>query len=38
MAAILEDMIRVVDAFHDPSEGSMVPGRLAPMPHLFCVH
>jgi len=29
-AAILEDMIRVVDAFHDPSEGSMVRVGLAP--------
>jgi cytosine/adenosine deaminase-related metal-dependent hydrolase len=29
-AAILEDMIRVVDAFHDPSEGSMVRIGLAP--------
>lgn len=27
---ILEDMIRVVDAFHDPSEGSMVRVGLAP--------
>ena len=29
-AAILEDMIRVVDAFHDPSEGSLVRVGLAP--------
>ncbi len=29
-AAILDDMIRVVDAFHDPSEGSMVRVGLAP--------
>ena len=29
-AAILEDMIRVVDAFHDPSEGAMVRVGLAP--------
>lgn len=29
-AAILEDMIRVVDAFHDPGEGSMVRVGLAP--------
>ncbi len=29
-AAILEDMIRVVDAFHDPREGSMVRVGLAP--------
>jgi cytosine/adenosine deaminase-related metal-dependent hydrolase len=28
--AILEDMIRVVDAFHDPREGSMVRVGLAP--------
>ncbi|MDA7427468.1 8-oxoguanine deaminase [Primorskyibacter aestuariivivens] len=28
--AILEDMIRVVDAFHDPSEGAMVRVGLAP--------
>jgi cytosine/adenosine deaminase-related metal-dependent hydrolase len=28
--AILDDMIRVVDAFHDPSEGSMVRVGLAP--------
>lgn len=29
-AAILEDMIRVVDGFHDPREGSMVRVGLAP--------
>ncbi len=29
-ASILEDMIRVVDAFHDPREGSMVRVGLAP--------
>lgn len=29
-AAILEDMIRVVDAFHDPREGAMVRVGLAP--------
>ncbi|MDO8884847.1 8-oxoguanine deaminase [Pseudotabrizicola sp.] len=29
-AAILEDMIRVVDAFHDPAEGAMVRVGLAP--------
>ncbi|WP_170400478.1 8-oxoguanine deaminase [Ruegeria arenilitoris] len=29
-AAILEDMIRVVDAFHDPSEGAMCRVGLAP--------
>ncbi|WP_420003340.1 8-oxoguanine deaminase [Arenibacterium sp. LLYu02] len=29
-AAILDDMIRVVDAFHDPSEGSMCRVGLAP--------
>ncbi len=29
-AAILEDCIRVVDAFHDPSEGAMVRVGLAP--------
>ncbi|WP_395543451.1 8-oxoguanine deaminase [Neotabrizicola sp. sgz301269] len=29
-AAILDDMIRVVDAFHDPSEGAMVRVGLAP--------
>ena len=29
-AAILEDMIRVVDAFHDPSKGAMVRVGLAP--------
>lgn len=29
-SAILEDMIRVVDAFHDPREGSMVRVGLAP--------
>lgn len=29
-AAILEDMIRVVDAFHDPAEGSMCRVGLAP--------
>ncbi len=28
--AILEDMIRVVDAFHDPSEGAMIRVGLAP--------
>jgi cytosine/adenosine deaminase-related metal-dependent hydrolase len=29
-AAILDDMIRVVDAFHDPSEGAMLRVGLAP--------
>ena len=29
-AAILDDMVRVVDAFHDPSEGSMCRVGLAP--------
>ncbi|MEI4486897.1 8-oxoguanine deaminase [Frigidibacter sp. MR17.14] len=29
-AAILKDMIRVVDAFHDPSEGAMIRVGLAP--------
>lgn len=29
-AAILEDMIRVVDAFHDPAEGAMLRVGLAP--------
>ncbi len=29
-AAILEDMIRVIDAFHDPREGAMVRVGLAP--------
>lgn len=29
-SAILEDMIRVVDAFHDPAEGAMVRVGLAP--------
>jgi cytosine/adenosine deaminase-related metal-dependent hydrolase len=29
-AAILEDMIRVVDAFHDPADGAMVRVGLAP--------